>query len=932
MRKLNSRPHRLVCVWALLLIAASAFSVQATEISVSGFQTIASYRYAGTTASVRFYASETFTTSDGKLVVGTLPGSLGFYASVSCTIAGNILNCPGVALPSTTDSSRPLAGYTAVLYDARGIRRETLFDRWRVPHTLGAGITYGQLEAYNRAPVRPFGDAFYTRDQVNALINQQTAPDASLTVKGKSRLSVAPVIGSDPVAVGDNDPRLIQTPPLEASSAVKGVTKLSVAPVSAANPIAVGDNDVRLTPATGGRAVYANQFPGASAGDKIRAALTALGTDRGTIYHYGGGAIPDGAEVILSPNQTLVLGCGTYTTSAFFAPWRPSSNSSIIGSGSCTILEENPIRTSGSGFFVIVTAAQATSNGSNAEGIHVKNLQVRGTGTNFESSAQSISLGNCHNCSVTDVSLVNTHAIGLQIGGGSGIGVESSTAICNAAVEECRNARFVTVANVRFYGVGSQNFAIVNARNVTAANLVFDKPGQPGGPSVTVIDLEPNVPEDILRDIVISNFVIDATASPISINGVAVQNTISPTAVVSGIIIKDFVIRGGELAGEGGAMSNGIQIYGPVSNSYFGPGLIQRAQQAGIVIQNNVYGQPSFNTVAGVQIISSGTGGVEAFALNDTNNNFIHDNIVRKDPASSCSCRDRISESGSSAGNRFWNNTASMVSVGSNSQVLTNFAISSGLLSFKEATGVGTESPTFGLHLKANLGLSKIATTGAPTVLPRGTPGSTSYTYYVVAVALDGTKTVPSAAGSTATGNATLLGTNHNLIYWTRVDGAAYYEVLRSTTGQTIGVAYDYPDPSGIIYFLDTGQASSGYTPATRNSTADVIVEGRITATESLIVGAGGSVVTGIFASSGSVDFATAGANTCETATLGVSSAAEGDAVTLGVAAELASHNTTATFTAWISAANVVSVRRCVVTADETDPATAIIKALVIKF
>lgn len=69
---------------------------------------------------------------------------------------------------------------------------------------------------------------------------------ASTTVLGSTKLSVAPASAGNPIAVGDNDPRLAAASLPDASTTVKGVTRLSVAPVSSTIPIAVGDNDTRM--------------------------------------------------------------------------------------------------------------------------------------------------------------------------------------------------------------------------------------------------------------------------------------------------------------------------------------------------------------------------------------------------------------------------------------------------------------------------------------------------------------------------------------------------------------------------------------------------------------------------------------------------------------------------------------------------------------
>ncbi|EPR42727.1 hypothetical protein dsx2_2644 [Desulfovibrio sp. X2] len=83
----------------------------------------------------------------------------------------------------------------------------------------------------------------------------------------------------------------------------------------------------------------------------------------------------------------------------------------------------------------------------------------------------------------------------------------------------------------------------------------------------------------------------------------------------------------------------------------------------------------------------------------------------------------------------------------------------------------------------------------APTggsVVPQGTTGSTTYTYVVTAVK-DETdeESVPSSEKTTASGNATLSGTNFNRVTWAAVSGAKEYNVYREKNGVFgwIGVA-----------------------------------------------------------------------------------------------------------------------------------------------
>jgi hypothetical protein len=91
-----------------------------------------------------------------------------------------------------------------------------------------------------------------------------TVPDASTTVKGITKLSVAPASPTNPIAFGANDTSVILTTTTlggdlngnlpnanvnKATSSIYGVSKLATAPASAGVPIVVGDNDSRLTDA-----------------------------------------------------------------------------------------------------------------------------------------------------------------------------------------------------------------------------------------------------------------------------------------------------------------------------------------------------------------------------------------------------------------------------------------------------------------------------------------------------------------------------------------------------------------------------------------------------------------------------------------------------------------------------------------------------------
>jgi hypothetical protein len=69
-----------------------------------------------------------------------------------------------------------------------------------------------------------------------------------------------------------------------------------------------------------------------------------------------------------------------------------------------------------------------------------------------------------------------------------------------------------------------------------------------------------------------------------------------------------------------------------------------------------------------------------------------------------------------------------------------------------------------------------------PSVSQVGSAGSTAYTYKIAARMTDGRMTQLSSAGTTATGNATLTGSNYNSLSWSAYSGADAYYVYRTAS------------------------------------------------------------------------------------------------------------------------------------------------------
>jgi hypothetical protein len=92
------------------------------------------------------------------------------------------------------------------------------------------------------------------------------------------------------------------------------------------------------------------------------------------------------------------------------------------------------------------------------------------------------------------------------------------------------------------------------------------------------------------------------------------------------------------------------------------------------------------------------------------------------------------------------------------------------------------------------------------TVTPQGTPGSTTYNYWVVAVFSDGSESLVSSGGTTTTGNATLSSTNFNRITWAAASGAVGYIICRVDQRSKVGQV------GAVTTFDDTGYSVTPYT------------------------------------------------------------------------------------------------------------------------
>lgn len=131
---------------------------------------------------------------------------------------------------------------------------------------------------------------------------------------------------------------------------------------------------------------------------------------------------------------------------------------------------------------------------------------------------------------------------------------------------------------------------------------------------------------------------------------------------------------------------------------------------------------------------------------------------------------------------------------------------------------------TIGMVGFKNCGGTLIVSASAPSVTNFGTPGATTVSYKILALQRDGGYNVASGAGTTTTANATLNGSNYNIVTWDAVENATGYVVYRTAAGgtpSTTGVIGS--TASGVLTLNDTGLAGDGTTaPSTTPYDFDV--------------------------------------------------------------------------------------------------------------
>jgi parallel beta-helix repeat protein len=205
-----------------------------------------------------------------------------------------------------------------------------------------------------------------------------------------------------------------------------------------------------------------------------------------------------------------------------------------------------------------------------------------------------------------------------------------------------------------FTKVASQAAAVVNGRNVKIDGNTFKDSGRCCAQGMTAIDLEPNDPSDIIRNIEITNNTIDSTNSSfLHGNGILVQNNVR-TKGFGPVLVQDNTVIGGALIpNSAGNVATGIYVAGFTQDVKIINNTVRRVAHCGIRLENAIR-----NYVSGNKLISTGTGGIFAFEIINTTDSQIFDNVVVVDPKSPLG-NEWMTETGTSARNSYRGNSNS---------------------------------------------------------------------------------------------------------------------------------------------------------------------------------------------------------------------------------------------------------------------------------
>lgn len=295
----------------------------------------------------------------------------------------------------------------------------------------------------------PFWNVPQVKEYVNGLVGDGTTPFASATVVGKTSLSVNPVLASDPIAVGDNDPRIYPTTKVTAYAYADLPVAGTVGRLAEVTDNAEGiyfDNGTNWV-AINGRIFDVSAFGATGDGSTddttaIQAAITAAGASGkgGTVYF---------------PRPSVYYKCTAPLSANGFYGVSLLGTSSPMGLAGTTT---GALVYTGSGASAFLTAR-------GTQGFSIKNMRILYTSATFTGDLIDMS------GSGADTSFAVIDNCELRGSSTSNIGARCLVNIFTAIIITIKNSQF-TYATVGILGKTAPGYSnVINIENNTFLSL-----------------------------------------------------------------------------------------------------------------------------------------------------------------------------------------------------------------------------------------------------------------------------------------------------------------------------------------------------------------------------------------------------------------------------------------------------------------------------
>lgn len=800
-----------------------------SQVTISASD-IYSYHGTQTPSELRLYANQDFTSSE-DIFIAQSRSSAPFYQSIPVTLIGTTVRTTSTAgIYTTTDSNNPNVTYTGKLF-AGNKELATIYQNLKIPPTPSTTI-FADLAAYSATLTQPYRPhQYYDVDDINRLLDGLgTAPLASDVVIGRSRLSRAPVLVNDPIAVGDNDERLDDDLQRYASLAA-AITAIGATPtilnISTTYSHSSGlatipstlylrfKNEARIK-GEGGTIAFQGlgvlntdtripYFEGFTAGQVTWTGSVYPKVISTEIFYTGDESLTDrinfvdqatqNKKVTIKAYDRTITGSATVSTyhdlymegefpntcatwgGTSQAPFRLKNHSRMIGAPGNTVYESNVVNNE-----YIVYSHNVGEAGGVGAGIYGPSDDIQVIGINFKSTDDTllgvnnhstVYFGNTSNAVIENCSFYRTRGYSIIFGGLGRDGYH-----CNGG----------SAFNNRFYEVGTQTVSVTNGQNIVISHNDIDARNSVGTSTFTIIDLEPNIDMDVIDNIVVENNFLnvdDPNGFSKTIYGIAAQ---AASGTGQNIVIRNNTVFGCSVLpvpADFSPLGGGISMTGILEGYIYG-NTVRSGFQATITVSNS-RGVRIFNN-AGYQVTDTSGDGNQIYLVGLAESS-IHDNTLDSSPFGLIQ-RNGIYET---EGQTTATASASTITILSNTLLAMPFWV--GLNVFYNGTEYEVATRTSNLVFTTTVAVGTVAA-----------------------------KTFTNANVTTGVGTSNIAITSHGFLTGARVrptgsdlpaplTGADVYVIKIDANNIQLATTLDLANAGTEIDFTDTGSGTSTLTP-----------------------------------------------------------------------------------------------------------------------